>query len=114
MIRGLLGRRLHVDDLPPDVEVRRAAWLPDLARWFLGTGSAAAAVTIGRVIVVHPTTRLTPRLLRHELAHVRQWRNNPLVFPLSYAWHHFRHGYRQNPYEIEARAAEPGPERRSI
>lgn len=113
MIRRILGARIRVDGLPRDVEVRQCAWLPAIAKWFMGTGSAAAAVTVGRVIVVHPSTRLTPRLLRHELAHVRQWRHNPLVFPLSYAWHHFRHGYRENPYEIEARAAEPGPERRS-
>lgn len=113
MIGRLLGRQVDVPGLPPGVEVRRCAWLPGLTRWLLGTGSRAAAVTIGRVIVVDPSTTLTDRLLRHELAHVRQWRHNPLVFPLSYAWHHFRHGYRKNPYEIEARAAEQGPQRRS-
>jgi hypothetical protein len=113
MIERLLGESVDMAGLPAGVAIRRGAWVPALARVFLGTGSRAAAVTLGSTIVVHPATRLTPRLLRHEFAHVRQWRHKPVTFPLSYAWHHFRHGYDNNPYEIEARAAEPGPERRS-
>jgi hypothetical protein len=63
-------------------------------------------VTLGRLILVHPGVRVTARLLRHELAHVRQWAARPLAFPLLYAWYHLRFGYRNNPYEVEARAAE--------
>jgi hypothetical protein len=66
----------------------------------------AAAVTLGRTIVVHPSVRLTPRLLRHEMAHVRQWQERPFTFALRYAWNHVRHGYDANPYEVEARRAE--------
>jgi hypothetical protein len=40
------------------------------------------------------------------VAHIRQWQRRPLTFPLHYAWLHLRHGYADNPYEIEARAAE--------
>jgi hypothetical protein len=72
-------------------------------------GSPAAAVTLGRTIVVHPSARLTGPLLRHELAHVRQWRRHPLTFPLQYVWNHVRYGYRDNPFEIEAREAEAAP-----
>jgi hypothetical protein len=49
--------------------------------------------------------------LRHELAHVRQWQQHPITFPVRYAMNHLRYGYDANPYEVEARAAElPGGE----
>jgi len=63
----------------------------------------AAAVTLGRTIVVHPEARLSPKLLVHELVHVRQWGEDPL-FPLKYTLQSIRHGYLQNRYEVEARA----------
>jgi hypothetical protein len=66
---------------------------------------SAAAVTLRRTIVVHPDVTLTPALLAHELAHVRQWEQDPL-FPIRYSMATLRLGYRNNPYEIEARAAE--------
>lgn len=97
---------LPSDALPPDVELRRSRWLPALAGRLGGMGSAAAAVTIGRNILVHPRTQLSARLLRHELAHVRQWERSPLRFPLTYVWQHVRHGYDRNPFELEARRAE--------
>src|SRR5690606_41430626 len=61
---------------------------------------------LGRTIIVHPDAVLTPRLLRHELMHVRQWQRDRLGFPFRYAWYHLRYGYGGNPYEIEARRAE--------
>jgi hypothetical protein len=93
-------------EAPADVVIRRGRWITALGGWLAGHRAPAAAVTLGRTIVVHPNVRMTARLLRHELAHVRQWRQRPLSFPLHYAWLHVRHGYRANPYEVEARAAE--------
>jgi hypothetical protein len=92
--------------LPPGVVVRRARWLPALGGVLAGMSGPAAAVTLGRTIVVHPAVPVTRRLLRHELAHVRQWQQSPLVFPLRYAWYSLRHGYTGNPFEVEARRAE--------
>lgn len=66
----------------------------------------AAALTLGRTIIVHPHVQVTTRLLRHELVHVRQWQARPLAFPALYVWNHLRYGYRDNPYEVEARQAE--------
>ncbi len=40
-------------------------------------------------------------LLTHELCHVWQLQHRPLAMPLSYV----RHGYANNPYELEARRA---------
>lgn len=45
--------------------------------------------------------------LRHEVAHVYQWRKNTyFLFPILYVWYSIWHGYSNNPYEIEARSAE--------
>jgi hypothetical protein len=111
MIAGLLGRVLpaerHLPEhLPDGVAVLRGTLIPRLGGWLSGMRAPAAAVTLGNAIVVHPDARLTAGLLRHELAHVRQWRAAPFSFPLRYVLNHVRHGYHDNPYEVEARAAE--------
>ncbi len=101
--------------LPDDVEIRESAWITDLGGRLSGMQGPAHAVTLGRVIVVPPESRPSDRLLRHELAHVRQWRAEPLSFPVRYVWHHIRRGYWNNPFEMEARAEESvvrGPEER--
>lgn len=94
------------EPLPDGVALRYARWLPRIAGVLSGMGGPAAAVTIGDTIVVHPSVAITDRLVRHELAHVRQWSANPWTFALRYTLNHFRYGYHENPYEVEARAAE--------
>ena len=106
-LRALLGRPAATPlPLPPGVEVRRGRWVPGVGGRLTGSRCPALAVTLGNTIVVHPDAHLTERLLRHELAHVRQWRQRPWTFAARYAWWHVRYGYRDNPYEIEAREAE--------
>jgi hypothetical protein len=95
--------------LPQGVEVRESGLITTLGGYLSGMGGPAAGVTLGRVILVRPGAVPGPRLLRHELAHVRQWERNPLSFPFRYVAAHIRHGYMDNPYEAEARAAERGP-----
>lgn len=96
------------ETVPGDVGVYRSRWVPVFAGLLSGMRAPAAAVTLGDAILVHPDVAITPRLLRHELAHVRQWRKEPLLFPVRYALGHLRYGYYDNPFEIEARAAENG------
>ena len=115
MLRRALGRPVDPaaapegGELPPGVALVEGRWMPVLGGLLSGMRHPAAAVTIGSTIVFHPGVAITQRLLRHELEHVAQWRRNPLTFPLRYTWNHFRHGYRDNPYEVAARAAEdPG------
>jgi hypothetical protein len=109
LLDALLGRRIEPPAATPArVTVRAGRWIPRIGGWLAGARGPAAAVTLGRTIIVHPGVALTPRLLRHELAHVRQWEQRPLAFPLHYALQHLRHGYRDNPYEVEARQAERG------
>jgi hypothetical protein len=46
----------------------------------------------------------TDDLITHELCHVWQMQHKPFAMPLSY----LRHGYRNNPHEVEARQAAAG------
>lgn len=106
-LRGLLGEPAAAPlSLPAGVEVRRGRWIPAVGGRLSGGRQAALAVTLGDTIVVHPDAPLTDRLVRHELEHVRQWRERPWTFVLRYALAHLRFGYHDNPYEIEARRAE--------
>ena len=52
--------------------------------------------------VVHP-----PDERSHERMHVEQWRRHGRMrFLARYLYYHFRYGYWDNPFEIEARRAE--------
>ena len=111
MLGRILGRELVHREAPGDVRIRAGRWIPVLGGILSRMRGPAAAVTLGRTIIVHPDVALTQRLLRHELAHVRQWQRWPVTFPIRYIWKHLQHGYRDNPYEVEARDAETGPGR---
>lgn len=93
--------------LPPGVMVRRGRLVPRIGGLLLRSRRSAAAVALRRTIVVDPEAHLTPALLAHELTHIRQWADDPL-FPLRYTLATLRHGYHDNPYEVEARAAAAG------
>lgn len=110
--RLVLGHRVEPpaelprDSIPEGVVFRRGAMIPIIAGVLGRMRGPAAAVTLGRTIVLEPGARLTQKLLTHELVHVEQWKKDRL-FPLRYAAASLRHGYWNNPYEIEARAAHP-------
>lgn len=107
LIRALAPEKLESPTpIPSGVSVRRARWLPAIGGALSRMGRPAAAVTLGRTIVVHPDVPVTERLLKHELTHVRQWQASPFTFPVRYVLNFVRHGYDANPYEVEARAAE--------
>jgi len=116
ILSRVLGRPVAGRELPPvdttGASIVRGRWIPAIGGRLAGMAGPAAAVTLGSTIVVHPEAPLTAGLLRHELAHVQQWRRNPLGFAFIYMWHHFRLGYADNPFEVEARAAETDPDRR--
>lgn len=84
-----------------------------IAAWKLG--ARKCAIVIGSTIHLHNTS--TQELLnnkawlRHEVCHVRQWKQKGyLVFLIHYLYLSLLKGYRLNPYEVEARAAEENPE----
>ncbi len=68
------------------------------------------AITLGRHVMAW--RQLSERELRHELAHVEQWRRHGWTLPMRYAlasllaWRTGQGWYRGNRFEVEARAAE--------
>ncbi|HEX8693254.1 MAG TPA: hypothetical protein VF746_12580 [Longimicrobium sp.] len=92
--------------LPPGVTVRRNRLIPAVGGLFMRREGRphrpAAAVTLGKTILVDAGAPLTDDLIVHELVHVEQWKS-PL-FPLKYLWESVRHGYWNNRYEVDAYA----------
>ncbi len=85
------------------------AMLARVAAWKLG--SKSAAIVLGRRIYLYNITpdefHRSPRLMRHELKHVEQYRRYGILrFLVLYGWYSLKFGYFNNPLEIEARAAE--------
>ena len=76
-------------------------------RWFL-EGFGYRAITMPwRSIYVLERHFDDPVLRRHELVHIEQiGRHGAWRFSVTYVWFLMRHGYRRNPYEIEAYARE--------
>lgn len=111
IVEPVLGRRTAPPaDIPPEavpgrVTFREGRLIPAIGGVLGRMKGPAAAVTLGRTIIVHPEVRLSHRLLVHELTHVRQWEEDRL-FPVRYALESLRRGYRNNRYELEAREAE--------
>lgn len=72
----------------------------------------SSAITLGRLIIMRPSAVGNERLLRHELAHVRQWRQLGVVAFLrqylgAYLWGRWRgfghrEAYLRIPLEVEA------------
>lgn len=48
------------------------------------------------------------RVVRHEYAHYLQWKKEGAAYALRYTVMTLTHGYKNNPYEVAARAAERG------
>ena len=104
----LLGPRVPDAELPypvpPGVVIRLNRLIPAIGGVFMGGGTKrAGAVTLRRTILFDADRPIAPDLIVHELVHVRQWNDDPL-FPLKYCGQWLRHGYRKNPYEVEAYA----------
>jgi len=54
------------------------------------------AITLGSRVFT-PLASLSAGTLRHERAHVEQWKRHGIArFPLLYFWYHLRHGYERN------------------
>lgn len=85
-----------------EARVRRGGLLPRLGGWCLGRRSVSG-ITLWRTIWLAPDAPHAAELLLHELRHVQQF-HAQAIFPLRYIWESVRHGYRQNRYEIDARA----------
>lgn len=89
--------------------IKENSFIARLAAFKLG--AKQVAIVIGSTIHLHNTKARdfldNERWLRHELCHIRQFQEHGFVkFIWLYVVESIRHGYRQNRFEIEARAAE--------
>lgn len=80
---------------------------PHVIRWFLRT-FGYGGITLPPLGIFILAERLQDeRLICHELAHWRQYeRMGTVKFYVTYLWYTIRYGYRNNPMEVEARAAQ--------
>lgn len=66
-----------------------------------------SAITLWNRVYVREARRLPQHIIRHELRHVEQWYAlGPVKFLARYLWESLRHGYYNNPFEVDARSAE--------
>ena len=105
----VLGDRFELPEalLARFPELARARWLRGgmalrVGGWCLGQRTVSG-ITLWRTIALARGVSLDPELLLHELRHVDQFQDD-WAFPLRYVWNSLRHGYRDNPYEADARA----------
>jgi hypothetical protein len=103
VLAGALFRRRYVV---------RGVLLCEGAEWPRRLGWRYRAITFGHVILA--VDELDPETMRHELVHVRQYeRWGPLFIP-AYLFASARarlrggHAYRDNPFEVAARAGAGG------
>ena len=92
--------------------VKENSWLAGIAAWKLG--SNAVAMVLGKTIHLQNISKAdflqNKRLLRHELCHVKQYRQHGFAwFLVQYLWESIHKGYYKNKFEVEAREAEEKP-----
>lgn len=100
-----MGTEINVSD----IRFRKKSIIARLAALIMR--SSSCALVIGRTIHLHGANEIdlmnNRAWMNHELAHVAQYRKYGLLnFLLRYGWYSLRYGYKNNPLEIEARAAE--------
>ena len=93
----------------PVIRFKTASPLAYLAARVMGASSCA--LVLGRTIHLHGTNinelKANKAWWQHEMVHVAQYQRYGLIpFLLRYFWYTLRFGYKNNPLEIEARAAE--------
>jgi hypothetical protein len=83
---------------------------PRVIRWFLRTFGFAGVCLPPFGIYILAERMQDEGLIRHEQAHWEQYKRMGLLgFYVTYLWLTIRHGYWNNPMEVEARAAQNGP-----
>ncbi len=89
--------------------VKENSFVARLAAAKLKTSSVA--IVIGKTIYLHNVSKDkfvdNVPWLRHEVAHIKQFmQHGYLPFIIKYLWESLKHGYSNNKFELEARAAE--------
>jgi hypothetical protein len=92
-----------------EFNIKEHSWIAKMAAKRLRCN--AVAIVIGRTVHLHNVSRdqflQQEKWVKHEGCHIRQFqRHGRYVFMLKYLWETLKHGYYNNKYEMEARAAE--------
>lgn len=92
-----------------DYSIKENSWIAKVAA--IKLRSKHVAIVIGKTIHLHNTSKQDflkdERWVKHELCHVKQFHQyGYLKFIVKYLWESIKHGYFNNRYEVEARAAE--------
>ena len=75
-----------------------------LIAWFLHMTGAWAVTLPWKTIYCRPEHVDDPKLLAHEKVHLEQIeRDGAVLWTLKVFWYLLRYGYKDSPYEIEAR-----------
>ena len=90
-------------------KIRENSWLARIAARKLKASSVA--MVLGNTVHLWGTSKenflADECWVRHELCHIKQFREHGfIIFLIKYLWESMRHGYHNNKYEAEARAAE--------
>ncbi|MEJ7766295.1 MAG: DUF4157 domain-containing protein [Chitinophagaceae bacterium] len=89
--------------------IKERSFIARIAAWKLG--ASGAAIVIGKTIHLHNASKeefmSNPRWFRHEVAHLIQFKEHGhLGFIFKYLFESVTKGYKNNKFEIAARAAE--------
>jgi hypothetical protein len=95
--------------LPPQVKIKQDSILAKMAAFNLKANNMA--IVFGNTIHLHGVSKQeflsNDRWVKHELKHVAQFQHYGFInFLLRYVWESIKKGYRNNKFELEARAAE--------
>ena len=75
--------------------------------WYMKACGFQGWTSFWNVIYMAPGYELCQPLIRHESKHLEQMRRDgKVLYTIKYTWWMLRYGYKMNPYEVEARAAE--------
>lgn len=75
--------------------------------WAMRAVGAYGWTSLWRTIYIRPGHENRPELIRHEQRHAHQMETlGRLTFAVKYSWYSLRHGYTNNPLEVDAKAAE--------
>lgn len=75
-------------------------------KWVKWVFRYEAVTLLGHSFYTHNVSTCPANLILHENAHKRQQAEEPFLFYPKYLFFNLTRGYKNNPYEIEARRAE--------
>jgi hypothetical protein len=104
-------KRIRIND--DIIRIREKSWIAKFGALYLNAESVA--MVIGKTIYIHGVDAEyflnNPLWVKHEYCHIQQYkRYGAIRFLILYLYYSMRKGYYNNPFEVEARAAEDGEE----